>query len=173
MGGGMGFNGAASAIEYGVGRQAPGGFNRFGAAGLGASSGNLAPLFPVSGSTRSLPGGANGPFAAAPLTPAPLTLPSLNQLMRGSIDLPLTSSYGAYRLSPQDRFAPNGNIGDLGRPYGAAIFTSSDLGNGMFLSAGSTFGSRSTAGAPAATLGNGQSGGARHSGPSVALKLSF
>jgi len=46
------------------------------------------------------------------------------------------------------------------------------LGNGMFLSAGTGYG-HSTAGAPAAGLGSSTSGDAKHSGPSVAVKLSF
>ena len=166
--GGLGFNGAASATGFGAGRQSPGGFNRYSAASMDGRPGNLAPLFPIGSSTRDLASGANGPFAAAPLT-----LPSLNQLMRGSLSLPLHSPSSAFRPSYQDRFGPGGDIGDLGRASASTMFTTSNLGNGMFLSAGTTNGSRSMAGAPAASLGNNASGGQKHSGPSVAIKLSF
>jgi hypothetical protein len=93
--------------------------------------------------------------------------------MRGSLNPPLSSSYGAFRLTYRDMFGPGGNTSDPGRPSGSAMFTTTDLGNGMFLSAGPTSGSRSMAGAPAASIGNSSAGGQKHSGPSVALKLTF
>jgi hypothetical protein len=56
-------------------------------------------------------------------------------------------------------------VGNSGTGSGSATFGTSNLGNGMFLSAGTSFGSRSTAGAVA--------GGPKHSGPSVGLRLTF
>jgi hypothetical protein len=60
----------------------------------------------------------------------------------------------------------------LTRATASAMFTTSDLGNGMFLSAGTSFG-RTGAGAPAAGLSSNLSGDGKHSGPSLAIKLSF
>jgi hypothetical protein len=163
-GSGMGVNGADG---FGAGRQGVGGFNQLGGSGTGTGGrqGNIAPLFPAGGGSA---GGASAPFGATPFA-----LPSFNQLMRGSFNLPLSSSSSNFRFSYQDALRPGGTSGDLGRPYGSAVFTTSDLGNGMFLSAGTGYGSRSMAGAPAAGLGNGTAGEPKHSGTSVNLKLSF
>jgi len=159
--GGNGFNGTGG---FGAGRQGSvgsnslGGANPFGGARMGGrNNSGSGPLFPSGG-------GGSASFSGAPLA-----LPSLNQLMRGSVKLPLNSSSSTFRLSYQDTFRPGG---DLGRPSASAMFSSSDLGNGVFLSAGTTYGSH-MAGAPAATLGNGTSGGPKRPGPGVALKLSF
>jgi hypothetical protein len=108
-----------------------------------------------------------GPFAASSATS-----PSLNQLIHRSLMLPLNSGIGAVRLNYMDTIRPGSNIGDLAHPFASAMFTTSDLGNGMFLSAGTVYGNRSMAGAPAASLGVGP-GGAKHSGPALAIKLSF
>jgi hypothetical protein len=126
----------------------------------GDGNGRTGPLFLYGG-------GANGYFGSASLA-----LPSLNQLMRGSDNLHLNNSSSNFRLSYQDALEPGGSFSDLGRTSASAMFTSSDLGNGVFLSAGTTYGSR-MAGAPAATIGNGSAGGPKHPGPGVALKLSF
>ncbi len=95
--------------------------------------------------------------------PASLTLPrfsalpSLNQLMRGSFNLPFSSSSGlpssSLRFTYQDTLRSGGVFGDPVHPNSSAMFTTSDLGNGVFLSAGTGYGIRSTAGAPAASLG--------------------
>ena len=155
-----GLNGPNGMGAFG-GRQDSGGPNSFGGSGTGErKNGGPRPLFP-------LVGGANGSFGGAPLA-----LPSLNQLMRGSFNLPVSSSSNAFRLSYQDSLRPRGSLGDLERPSASAMFTTSDLGNGIFLSAGTTYGSH-MAGAPAATLGNGSAGGPKHPGPGVAIKLSF
>ncbi len=156
-GGGNGLNGTRT---Y-TGRQGTVGFNRFGGTGMGGDgNGRTGPLFLYGG-------GANGYFGSASLA-----LPSLNQLMRGSDNLHLNNSSSNFRLSYQDALEPGGSFSDLGRTSASAMFTSSDLGNGVFLSAGTTYGSR-MAGAPAATIGNGSAGGPKHPGPGVALKLSF
>jgi hypothetical protein len=161
-GSGMGFNRAGG---FGAGRQGGGGFNQLGGSGTDGRQGNITPLFPAGGGTA---GGASGPFGATPFA-----LPSLNQLMRGSFNMPLSSSSSSFRFSYHDALRPGATSGDLGRPYGSAVFTTPDLGNGMFLSAGTGYGSRSMAGAPAAGIGNGTAGEPKHSGPAVNLKLSF
>jgi hypothetical protein len=154
--GGVGFTGGSG---FGMGRQGSSSFNQMGGSGMGGHSGGLAPLFPA--------GSAFSPSGAAPLT-----LPPLNQLMRGSFTLPSSPNLGTFRLSYQDALRPGMNLGDLARPSTSLMFSTSDLGNGMFLSARTSYG-HSMAGAPAAGLGSSTSGDAKHSGPSVALKLSF
>jgi len=125
------------------------------------------------GSTSSRIGFDGG--AARQFDSAPLALPSLNQLMRGSFNLPFSSSSGlpssSLRFTYQDTLRSGGVFGDPVHPNSSAMFTTSDLGNGVFLSAGTGYGIRSTAGAPAASLGN--ESGPKHSGTAVNLKLSF
>jgi hypothetical protein len=168
--GGIGFGGSADAGGFGAGRQSLGGFNQMGGSGMGGSGmggrqGNFPPLFPATDGPTRL---AGGPFGTAPSD-----LPSLNQLMRGSFNLPVSSSSSNFRFSYMDALRPGGTLGDLGHPTASAMFTTSDLGNGVFLSAGTGYGTRSTAGAPAAGFGTGTAGEHKQSGPSVNLKLSF
>jgi hypothetical protein len=132
-----------------------GGSNPFGSPATGRS-GAAGPLFPEGGTYGA----------------APSVLPSLNQLMRGSFALPLSSPSSSFRFTYQDALRPNGSFNDLAHPSASAMFSTSDLGNGMFLSAGTTYGSHAGAGAPAASIGS-NNNGQKHSGPSVALKLSF
>jgi hypothetical protein len=160
-----GFTGAGG---FGTGRQSSASFNPFGGSAMGGRQGGLAPLFPASdGPTRSQFGAA-GPFGAAPGG-----MPSLNQLMHGTFNMPLSSSSSAFRFSYQDALRPGGNLGDLGRPSASAMFTTSDLGNGVFFSAGTGYGSRSMAGEPPSTFGSGTGSGPKHSSPALNLKLSF
>jgi|HubBroStandDraft_1064217.scaffolds.fasta_scaffold08456_5 hypothetical protein len=148
-----------------AGRQSMGGFNQMGSSGMNGHQGSFGPLFPASdGPARD----AGGPFGSAPAA-----LPSLNQLMRGSFNMPFNSSSSIFRFTYQDTLRPSGTSGDFGRPNASAIFTTSDLGNGVFLSAGTGYGARSLAGAPPAGLGNGTAGAHKPSGPAVNLKLSF
>jgi hypothetical protein len=160
-------SGLAAGGEFGGSRTSPGGFKRMGGAGIGGRQDNLAPLFPLSNGPAPAPYGSFGS--------APLALPSLNQLMRGSFSLPFGSSAGlppgSLRFTYQGSLRPGGAFSDPGHPNPSAMFTTSDLGNGVFLSAGTGYGIRSTAGAPAASLGN--EGGQKHSGTAVNLKLSF
>jgi hypothetical protein len=149
--GGMGFNGGG----FGGGRQGMVGFNP-----MGGRQGSGGPLFPNGSGTG---GGTNGLF-----DPAPVGLPSLNQLMRASFNLPLSSSMSNVRFTYQDGLRSSG----LARPSGSMMFSTSDLGNGVFFSAGTSYG-RSMAGAPPGGLGSNASAGGRRPGPSVALKLSF
>ena len=134
------------------------GFGMGGAGRGGAGMGG--PVFPASD------GPARGSYSALP------TLPSLNQMMRGSYMLPLNSGASRLRFNFQDQMRPGANLNDLTRPTASAMFSTSDLGNGMFLSAGTSYG-RMNAGAPAAGLGSNLSGEGKHSGPSLAIKLSF
>jgi hypothetical protein len=175
-GSGRSFNGTADDFgpvrldESGLdaGWQGSGISNRFDNLALGGHQPNVAPLFPMNGSfTSGQQGGAVGPFAATPGA-----LPSLNQLMRGSLSQPFNTSFGTLRPTYQGTFRPVGGFNDSVNPSGSVLFTSPDLGNGVFLSAGTGYGSHSMAGAPAASVGNG-TGGPKHSGTAVNLKLSF
>ena len=140
-------------------RQRSVGFNQMG----GRQSG-VSPLFPQYGGMTGTTGG--------PLSLVPLGVPSFNQMMRGSYNMPLNSSTSSFKFSYQDMLRPGGNLGDLARPSASLMFSTSDLGNGMFFSAGTSYG-HSAAGTPAAGLGSNTSPEGKHSGPSLALKLSF
>jgi hypothetical protein len=141
------------------GRQRSSGFSQ-----MGGRQGGVSPLFPQGGGMSSA---AGGPFGSAP--PG---VPSFNQMMRGSYNMPLNSSTSSFKFSYQDMLRPGGNLGDLARPSASLMFSTSDLGNGMFFSAGTSYG-HSIAGAPAAGLGSNASPEGKHSGPALALKLSF
>jgi hypothetical protein len=164
---GLGFGGATG--SFGVGVRGAGGSKQFGGAGLSEREGNLATFFPTDRFATDSTIGAEGTFGTAPVT-----LPTLNQLMRANLHAPLGSSSANFRLSYQERFGSIGNSSgiDFNHMLSTGMFTSSDLGNGMFLSAGAGSGGHSMAGAPAASLGNG-TGAPKRSGASVAIKLSF
>jgi len=86
--------------------------------------------------------------------------------MRGTHNMPLNASTSNFRFSYGGAF----KLGDdLAHPPATGLYATSDLGNGMFLSAGANLG-RSNAGSPAA--GPNVAAG-KHSGPSVGVKLSF
>jgi hypothetical protein len=137
---------------FGNHAQATFGFNSMNSPDFGKAQGSVAPLFPT--------GRASELFAITP--PA---LPSLNLLMRGSFNFPPAPTANTFKLAYRD--APE----DLFRPS-PGLFTTTDLGNGMFFSAGTSIG-RSTAGVPAAGLNGNASADGKHSGPAVAFKLSF
>lgn len=101
-------------------------------------------------------------------SPSPL---SLNQFMRSNWNTPLNASADKPRSSFQAPFAFGTNLGDLTHPLTNGLYTTTDLGNGMFLSAGTYFG-HSNVGAPAAGMGSNASG-AKRPGPSLGVKLSF
>jgi hypothetical protein len=154
---------AAGSIGFtGIGRQQGGGFDQIAGRGLGGPQMNFPPLFPETGTpTRNQMSGT-----------APGTLPRFDARTASSFILPFNSAAGGFRLSYREIFS-GGRIAEvdkLGAGTGSAMFSTSNLGNGMFLSAGSTYGSRSTGGSPA---GNSALAGQRHSGPSVGLKLTF
>jgi hypothetical protein len=123
----------------------------------------------------SIDGLATGPATGSGRTfgAAPGTLPSLDQLMRANLRVPLGSSSAAFRLSYQERFGSVGSSSgsDFSHMLATGMFTSSDLGNGMFLSAGTGSGGH-MAGSPAASLGN-STGAPKRSGSSLDIKLSF
>lgn len=152
----MRFDGTSS---FGSGRQTAAGFNQFNSFSMGGRQGSPGTLF----SSSSMTG---GPFGTTPQ-------PSLNQLMRGAFNLPLnSSSSSALRFQYSAMLMPAGSLSDLARPNSSVLFTSSDLGNGVFLSAGTYNGGHSMAGTPAVAQGNG-SGAPKHSASGVAIKLSF
>ena len=165
--GGTGSNSNAGGFRFSA--RGAGGLSQFGTASLGGRQGNLATFFPVDGFATSPAVGVNGTFGNSPGT-----LQSLSQLMRANLRAPLGSSPAAFRLSYQQSLGSIGYypVTDFSHILATGMFTSSDLGNGMFLSAGTGSGRHSMAGDPAASLGNG-SGAPKHSGPSVAIKLSF
>jgi hypothetical protein len=150
----MRFDGTSS---FGSASREPTGFNQFCNFTTSGRQGHSA--------TMILPSSVTGsPFGATPQ-------PNLGQLMRGALSLPLNPG-STFRFQYSNMLAPGGNLTDLARPYGSVLFTTSDLGNGVFLSAGTYNGGHSMAGAPAASLGNG-TGAPKHSGSGVAIKLSF
>jgi len=161
------FGGSASgSIGFtGIGRQQGSGFNNFSRGGLGSPEGNLTSLFPATGTF---------PRAQAFGTVQGMSgmLPRLDTRVAGSVTLPFNSSVGTLRMSYREMFGDGRNaIGtNFATGSGSATFGTSNLGNGMFLSAGTSYNSRSTAGS---TVGSAALGGQKHSGPSVGLKLSF
>ena len=107
--------------------------------------------------------GAYGTFGSAPGT-----APSLSDLMRGRVGVPITPSPNQFRLSYRpDKFSPNSNgTGlDFNRMIATGMFTSPDLGNGMHFSAGTSYNTHSMGGSPTA--------GVKGTGPAVAIKLQF
>lgn len=163
---GIGFKGAVSGV--GFGRHGADGLNRLDEPAMSERQNRAVSSFLMSGTAPGARSSANAPFGATSAT-----VPAFNQLLRGKAGLRLNSNFGDLKLSRKDAARPFGSLGDPGIPSASAWLTTSDLGNGVFLSAGAGSGSRSMAGAPAATLGNGTPGGQKHSGPSLALKLSF
>jgi hypothetical protein len=157
----------------GFGRRSPGGAGQMGDSGInGAAMGNsgmrgrqnsASPVFPASDGPVWGTSGLNGALPA---------VPSFNQLLRGRYTVPLNSVNSRLQFNFQDQLHPGQNMNQLSHAVATGMFTTSDLGNGMFLSAGTSYG-RIGAGAPAAGLGTNQSGDLKHSGPSLAIKLSF
>lgn len=144
-------------------------FNRFGGTEMRERQDNFESVFQTRASGRhSMSSSENSNSSSSPLT-----LPSFNTLMRTNRGQPSSPSLGAFKLSNRELLGPRGNAFDPGLFPGSTLFSSSDLGNGIVFSAGTGSGSRSAAGAPAASLGTGTAGGQKHSSPLVNLKLSF
>jgi hypothetical protein len=102
--------------------------------------------------------------------------PNFNQLTRASFAVPFSSSVGTFKLTFRDRMVPgaNGTGANFGQGTAGAMFSTTNLGNGMFFSAGTNFGKGSMAGAPPGGFGSNMgAAGPKHSGPAVTLKLSF
>lgn len=169
--GSMGLNFTSGTVN---GQPFSGGFNPIGGAGFphagfGVRSANAAPRFsPGLGPMNGAAGDALSPSGIAPAG-----LPSLNQLLRGNLAMPLSSSSSAFLFSYPDALRPGGSPRELGRGSGSILFSSSDLGNGIFFSAGTGYGSRTTPEAPPSSFGLANTPGAKHSGPALNLKLSF
>jgi len=93
--------------------------------------------------------------------------PNFNQMLRTSYALPFNSSIGTFKLSFRDAMGP----GNHGQGTAGAMFSTTNLGNGVFFSAGTNFGKGSMAGTPPG--GNMGATGPKPSRGAVALKLSF
>ena len=158
---------AAGSIGFtGIGHQNGGGFDQFAGTGIGVPQENLPSLFPGAGILpRKQASGTN-----------PGTPPRFDARIASSFSLPLNSDVDKFRLSYRDMFSEGRNAlgGNSGTESGSAMFGASNLGNGMFISAGTSYGSRSTTGAAAGSYpGSAAPGGQKHSGPSVGLRLTF
>jgi hypothetical protein len=149
---------AAGSIGFtGIGRQKGGGFDQFAAERMSGPQQKFAS--PFSSDNILLRNQASGT--------TPGTLPLFDARIASSFTLPFNSAAGNFRLSYRDMFSTGKNAmgGNFGTSSGSSSFGTSNLGNGMFLSAGSSYGGRSSAGAAA--------GGQKHLGPSVGLRLTF
>jgi len=144
-------------------------FNRFGGTGMRGRQDNFGSGFQFGGSDRRSRSSGEDSTSSA----FRYALPSFNAMMRTNRGQPLSPFLGTFKLSYPELLGPRGNAGDPGFISGSTLFSSSDLGNGVFFSAGTGSGSHSAAGAPAASLGSGTAGGQKHSSPLVNLKLSF
>ena len=153
----------ASSIGFtGIGHQRGGGFDQFAGRGLGGPQMNFPSLHP--GTRILLRNQADGTASG--------TLPMFDARITSSFSLPFNFAVGAFRPSYREmlgdgRYATSGSFG---ADRGSAMFGASNLGNGVFLSAGTSYSRRSIAGAAA---GNSMAGGQKHLGPSVGLRLTF
>lgn len=97
------------------------------------------------------------------------TLPRFDARVSSAFTLPSITAAGPFRSPYRDMLGERRNASAVNSQYGSgsAIFSTSNLGNGMTLSTGSSYGSRSAIG------GNSALAGQKHSGPSVGLKLTF
>jgi len=112
-------------------------------------------------------------FGSLGSTPGPSASPNFNQMMRAKIALRFSSSIGTFKLGYRDVFVPGayGTGGNFGEGSPGGFFTTTNLGNGVFFSAGTNVGKRPMAGTPPG--GNIGAAGPKPSRPAVALKLSF
>jgi hypothetical protein len=151
-----GFEGGGTAF-MGAGRPASG-YYRFSRASQGGIPGTAGLGFQGSGSFGS----------GAP--------PNFNQMMRANIALPFASSVGSFKLTYRDMLNPgaSGTGGNFGQGTTGVLFTTTNLGNGVFFSAGTNVGKGSMAGTPPGGFGsNSGATGPKPSRPAVTLKLSF
>jgi hypothetical protein len=146
----------------GIGRQQGSGSDQFAGRGLGGPQVNFPSLFPGAG---TLPRNQVGGTTLS-------TPPRFDARISSAFTLPLSSGVDTFRLSYRDMLGDGKNamVGNYETGSGSATFGTTNLGNGMFLSAGSSTGSRSAGGSAA---GGSALAGQKHSGPSVGLKLSF
>ena len=128
---------------------------------------------PASGNNRlsgaglaGIEGTAGFGFQGSGLKPG--ASPNFNQMMRTNLALPFASSVGTFKLTYRDMLVPGANVGQGAT---GVLFTTTNLGNGVFFSAGTNLGKGSMAGTPPG--GNAGANGPKPSRPAVALKLSF
>jgi hypothetical protein len=106
----------------------------------------------------------------------PIALPNFNQMMRANIAVPFASPVGTFKLTYRNVLIPgvSGAGGNSGQGTTGAMFSTTNLGNGMFFSAGTNIGRGSMAGTPPGGFGsNAGNTGPKPSRPAVTLKLSF
>jgi hypothetical protein len=171
-----GFAGSTLALGSPAGSFWDGGFGKYGSHrhGAGDSAGNSAwsgsSQRGISGMDRSMefagPGSVLGGYM------------KFEPLGRRGPNLRFNSSAGTFRLSYGAMFNARspGSSGGFGQGQAAASFTSPNFSNGLFnLSATGMYGGRPVTGSIRAGSNSMGSvpGGPKHSGPSVALKLSF
>lgn len=144
------------------------GSNRFGGAAIGGRQDRFGSTFEIGN------GNLHGSSSAAERahSASSIGLPSFDAMMRGNRTQPISPSLGAFRLSNREMPRMTGDAVDFTHPLGSSTIINSDLGNGVLFSAGTGSGTRSAAGAPAASVGPGTPG-TKHSGAAVNLKLSF
>jgi hypothetical protein len=94
-------------------------------------------------------------------------------MMRAKIAPPFGSSIGTFKLGYRDVSVPGayGTGSNFGQGPSGGFFTTTNLGNGVFFSAGTNVGKGPTAWTPPG--GNVGAAGPKPSKPAVALKLSF
>ena len=99
--------------------------------------------------------------------------PNFNQMMRAKVAPPFGSSVGTFKLGYRDVSVPGayGTGSNFGQGTSGGLFTTTNLGNGVFFSAGTNVGRGPTAGTPPG--GNIGAAGPKPSRPAVSLKLSF
>jgi hypothetical protein len=141
---------------------------RFGSAAIGRRQDRFGSVFQTDG---AYPRGPTGSGKEAH-SESPIALPSFSALMRGNRSQPINPSLNTFKPSNQNALKLGGDAVDFTHPLGSATIINSDLGNGVLFSAGTGTGSRSIAGAPAASLGSGTPG-TKHTGAAVNLNLSF
>ena len=104
----------------------------------------------------------------------PIALPNFNQMMRANIEVPLASSVSTFKLTYRNVLIPGVNGGSFGQGTPGGMFSTTNLGNGVFFSAGTNIGKGSMAGTPPGGFGsNSGATGPKPSRPAVTLKLSF
>jgi len=155
-------------LAFGVGsRVASSSFGANYARGFSAGQKDMDGFNPLGGPrTAGWPGGVFMQDFSNLFETTPASSPSLYLLMRGNLTAPLNTSGGKSRFTFQEALRPGT---DLNHPPAPGLYTTTGLGNGVFLSAGTNLG-RSNAGAPAAGA-NAAAG--KHSGTSLGVKLSF
>jgi hypothetical protein len=147
--------------------------NRFGSINPGGQTSNPDSLFQLNGNLSRDPSAGMNHYRG---TPAP-ALTSFNPMVRSSFTLPVANSLGSLRFTYRYALAPGaaGAAGEFERPQAAGLFTTTNLGNGFLLTAGTSFGASSAAGGARNSLTPSVSSGSQsHSAlPLASVKLSF